>query len=160
WRGGGHDDRDGRPHPDLWLLSRGPMSHGCTHVDARHIAQLRPLPPAGTERPYHVDGFYKHSQLYHVLHIDGPPTPGGMGVRYFVAYSLRDKTPDQLRAPVERRAYYAWLYAGDLDYDAADHGVFHRVRDAGFVDRTAVIGHEYERIALREAAYEPERVQF
>jgi len=160
WRGGDHEDRDGQPYRYLWLLSRGPMSHGCTHVNAGHIAELRQLLPAETERLYDVDVFYNESQLYDVFDIDGDLTPEVMGVRYFVAYSLRDKTPDQLRAPVERRAYYAWLYAGELDYDAADHGVFHRVRDAGFVGRTAVIGHEYERIALREEAYEPERVQF
>ena len=160
WRGGDHDDRDGKPYRYLWLLSRGPMSHGCTHVNAGHIAELRQLLPAETERLYDVNVFYNQSQLYDVFDIDGDLTPEVMGVRYFIAYSLRDKTPDQLRAPLERRGYYAWLYAGDLDYDAADHGIFHGVRDAGFVGRSAVIGHEYERIALREAAYEPERVQF
>jgi hypothetical protein len=107
-----------------------------------------------------VDVFYNQSQLYDVFDIDGDLTPEVMGVRYFVAYSLRDKTPDQLRAPVERRAYYVWLYAGELDYDAADHGLFHGVRDAGFVGRSAVIAREYQHIALWEAAYEPERVQF
>src|SRR5262249_3117713 len=74
--------------------------------------------------------------------------------------SLHDKTPDSLRAPVERHPYYAWLYAGDLDYDADDHGVFREVHDGGFAGRTAVVGREYRHIALREAAYEPERVQF
>src|SRR5215813_7107914 len=159
WRSGSQDT-DGKQYRYLWLLSRGPMSHGCTHVNAGHIAELRQLLPAETERLYDVDVFYNQSQLYDVFDIDGDLTPEVMGVRYFVAYSLRDKTPDQLRAPVERRAYYAWLYAGELGYDAADHGVFHGVRDAGFVGRTAVVGHEYARIALREAAYEPERVQF
>ena len=129
-------------------------------MNAGHIAELRQLLPAETERLYDVDVFYNQSQLYDVFDIDGDLTPEVMGVRYFIAYSLRDKTPDQLRAPLERRAYYAWLYAGDLDYDAADHGVFHDVRDGRFVGRNAVVGRPYERIALREAAYEPERVQF
>ena len=160
WRGGDHDDRDGKPYRYLWLLSRGPMSHGCTHVNAGHIAELRQLLPAETERLYDVNVFYNQSQLYDVFDIDGDLTPEVMGVRYFIAYSLRDKTPDQLRAPLERRAYYAWLYAGDLDYDAADHGVFHDVRDGRFVGRDAMIGRQYESLALREAAYEPERVQF
>ena len=160
WRSGDHDDRDGRPYRYLWLLSRGPMSHGCTHVNAGHIAELRQLLPAETERLYDVDVFYNQSQLYDVFDVDGDLTPEVMGVRYFVAYSLRDKTPDQLRAPMERRAYYAWLYAGDLGYDAADRGVFRAVRDAHFVGRNAVPGREYANVALREAAYEPERVQF
>jgi hypothetical protein len=160
WRSGDHDDRDGRPYRYLWLLSRGPMSHGCTHVNAGHIAELRQLLPAETERLYDVDVFYNQSQLYDVFDVDGDLTPEVMGVRYFVAYSLHDKTPDQLRAPMERRPYYAWLYAGDLGYDAADRGVFRAVRDAHFVGRNAVAGREYANVALREAAYEPERVQF
>ncbi|HXJ36944.1 MAG TPA: hypothetical protein VMS22_23145 [Candidatus Eisenbacteria bacterium] len=160
WRTGTHGNPDGKPYRYLWLLSRGPMSHGCTHVNVGHIAELRQLLPAETERIYDVDVYYNESQLYDVFDIDGDLTPEVMGVRYFVAYSLHDKTPDALRAPIDRHAYYAWLYAGDLDYDGADHGVFHDVRDGRFVGRNAAVGREYHEVALREAAYEPERVQF
>jgi len=34
------------------------------------------------------------------------------------------------------------------------------VRDAHFVGRNAAPGRDYANVALREAAYEPERVQF
>jgi len=34
------------------------------------------------------------------------------------------------------------------------------VRDGRFVGRNAAVGREYHEVALREAAYEPERVQF
>src|SRR5262245_20195376 len=37
WRTGEPGNRDGKPYRYLWLLSRGPMSHGCTHVNAGHI---------------------------------------------------------------------------------------------------------------------------
>ena len=60
---------------------------------------------------------------------------------------------------MERHAYYAWLYASELDYDADDGGVFRDVRDGRFVGRNATVGRQYEHIVLREAAYEPERVQ-
>jgi hypothetical protein len=129
-------------------------------VNVGHIAELRQLLPAETERLYDVDVFYNQSQLYDVYDIDGDLAPEVMGVRYFVAYSLHDKTPDALRAPIERHGYYGWLYAGDLDYDADDRGIFQAVRDGRFADRSAVVGREYRHIALREAAYEPERVQF
>ena len=66
-----------------------------------------------------------------------------MGVRYFVAYSLHDKTPDALRAPIERHAYYAWLYAGDLDYDARRPRRLPRRARRRFVGRNAVVGREY-----------------
>jgi len=160
WRSGMPDGSDGGPHRYLWLLSRGPMSHGCTHVNVGHIAELRQLLPAETERLYAVEVFYNQSQLYDVFDVDGNMTPEVMGVRYFVAYTLHGETPDALRAPIERHAYYGWLYAGDLEYDAKDQGVFRDARDGQFAGRTAVVGREYRDIALREAAYEPERVQF
>jgi len=160
WRSVDGGSRDGQPFRYLWLLSRGPISHGCTHVNAGHIAELRQLLPAETTELASVDVYYNQSPYYDAFDIDGDGTPEVMGVAYFVAYDLRDSQPGALRAPIERHGYYAWLYAGDLGYDAGDRGVFNDVQDARFVDRTALPGRTYERIALREAAYEPERVQF
>jgi hypothetical protein len=160
WRTVDRGSRDGNSFRYLWLLSRGPISHGCTHVNTGHIAELRQLLPPETTELAAVDVYYNLSPLYDVFDIDGDGTPEVMGVEYFVAYSLRDNEPDALRAPIERHAYYEWLYAGDLGFDARDHGVFRDVRDARFVDRSALPGRTYDRIGLREAAYEPERVQF
>jgi hypothetical protein len=149
------------PHRYLWLLSRGPMSHGCTHLNAGHISELRQVLPAETEQLFEVDVFLNTSPLYDVFDIDGDGTPEVMGVRYFIAYALdKANRPDHLRAPNERHAYYDWLYGGELEYDGQDRGVFRRIRDCRFVDRKAVDGAEYERIALHEAAYEPEKIQF
>ena len=160
WRNVDRGSRDGRAFRYLWLLSRGPMSHGCTHVNVGHIAELRQLLPADTASLAAVDVYYNQSPLYDVFDVDGDGTPEVMGVAYFVAYALRDNRPSELRAPIERHAYYDWLYAGDLGYDALDGGVFRDVRDARFVGRTALPGQRYDRIDLREAPYEPERVQF
>jgi len=104
--------------------------------------------------------YYNLSQLYDVFDVDGDFEPEVMGVRYYVAYSLHGDTPDSLRAPVERHGYYAWLYAGELEFDEHDRGVFREVTDAAFTGRTAVVGRQYRHIPLHEAAYEPERVQF
>ena len=160
WRAVDRGSRDGEPYRYLWLLSRGPMSHGCTHLNAGHISELRQVLPAETEQLYQVDMFLNTSHLYDVFDIDGDFEPEVMGVRYFIAYSLKDNRPDRLRVRDERHAYYDWLYGGELAYDAADRGVFRGIRDGRFVGRTAVDGAEYERIALREADYEPEKVQF
>src|SRR5262245_40591036 len=71
---------DGVPRQYLWLLSRGPMSHGCTHVNAGHIAELRQLLPADGDRLGDVDVFYNTSALYDVFDIDGDLKPEVMGV--------------------------------------------------------------------------------
>src|SRR5262245_57473841 len=81
-------DEAGHPYEYLWLLSRGPMSHGCTHLNAGHISELRQLLPAEVERLPDVDVFYNTSPLYDVFDIDGDFEPEVMGVRYFIAYSL------------------------------------------------------------------------
>jgi hypothetical protein len=160
WRSVSSGSRDGTPYRYLWLLSRGPMSHGCTHLNAGHISELRQLLPADTEQLYRVELFLNSSHLYDVFDIDGDFEPEVMGVRYFIAYSLKGNKPDRLRVRAERHAYYDWLYAGDLDYDGAGRGVFHAIKDCRFSGRTAVDGAEYARVLLHEADYEPETIQF
>jgi hypothetical protein len=159
WRTVDRGSREGKPFRYLWLLSRGPMSHGCTHVNGGHISELRQILPPRTEELYDVDVFINRSELYDVFDIDGDGTPEVMGVKYFIAYSLDDKWPDRLRAPNERRAYYDWLYAGDLGWKG-DRGVFASVEDGRFTDRVVTDGFEYRDILLYEAEYEPERLQF
>lgn len=151
---------DGKPYKYLWLLSRGPMSHGCTHVNAGHISELREMLPAEPEGMEEVDAFINKSHLFDVFDIDGDLEPEVMGVRYFVAFSLRNKKPHQLRAPMERTAFYEWLYGGELQYHADGRGWFADIRDGHFTGRKAVNGRKYGPIDLYEAEYEPEKIQF
>jgi len=161
WRAAASNgSRDGAPRPYLWLLSRGPMSHGCTHLTTGHISELRQLLPAETDQLYEVDTFLNRSYDYDVFDIDGDFAPEVMGVRYFVAYSLRNNLPNRLRVRNERSAYYDWLYGGDLALDSGGRGSFSNVHDGRFVERTAREGARYERLPLYEAAYEPEHIQF
>ena len=107
-----------------------------------------------------VDAFINKSYLYDVFDIDGDFEPEVMGVRYFVAFSLKNKKPHRLRAPMERRGFYDWLYGGELQYDAEGRGLFRHIRDGQFMGRKAVNGRDYDRIALYEADYQPEKLQF
>lgn len=151
---------DGKPWQYLWLLSRGPMSHGCTHVNAGHISELRQLLPSESKRLAEVDVFYNTSELYDVFDIDGDFEPEVMGVRYFIAYSLKNDRPDHLRVRNERHAYYDWLYGGELAIDSHDLGSFSGIKDCRFAGRKALPGREYDRLRLYEAEYEPEKIQF
>jgi hypothetical protein len=163
WRGVVGDSRNGKARRYLWLLSRGPMSHGCTHVNAGHIAEFRQILPADTEQLYEVDSFLNRSFDYDVFDIDGDFTPEVMGVKYYIAYALRSESqpvPQALRVANERRAYYDWLYGGDIRFDAVGRGYFEGIHDGRFVERQAAEGRHYDEIGLYEAAYEPEKVQF
>jgi len=104
--------------------------------------------------------FINKSHLFDVFDIDGDLEPEVMGVRYFIAYSLSNKKPDKLRAPTERRGFYRWLYGGELKYRADGTGWFADIRDGRFIGRKALDGREYKDIALYEADYEPEKLQF
>lgn len=152
--------REGKRYPFAYLLSRGPASHGCTHVNPGHLVELRQLLPSGTDRLGEVAVFFSKSNLFDVFDIDGDFEPEVMGVRYFVAYSIRDDKPGSMRAPIERRPFYDWLYGGELQFDPDGRGFFTNVQDATFEGDRAVEGVTYGRIRLYEAAYEPERIQF
>jgi hypothetical protein len=157
---GDRASRNGKPYKHLWLLSRGPMSHGCTHINAGHMLELRELLPAEPKVMEDVEVFINKSPLFDVFDIDGDLEPEVMGVRYFVAYSLNKKKPYKLRAPTQRRAFYDWLYGGELRYRADGSGWFDGVQDGRFIGRRAVNGRTYGAIKLYEAAYEPEKIQF
>jgi hypothetical protein len=160
WREAASASREGPPPIHLWLLSRGPMSSGCTHLTTGHIGELRQMLPSDTEQLYEIDAFLNRSYDYDVFDIDGDLEPEVMGVEYFIAYSLRNKRPNRLRVRDERAAYYDWLYAGELELDGDDRGFFAGIHDGRFIERTAKKGARYERLLLYEAAYEPERFQF
>jgi len=152
--------REGNDYRYLWLLSRGPMSHGCTHVNGGHILELRQLLPSAEKTIYDVVFFLNKSCLYDVFDIDGDLEPEVMGVRYFVAYTLKDKKPEKLRAPVERRPYYKWLYGGVLKYKTDGQGYFENIRDGRFIEKLAVNGQQYNKLSLFEAEMEPFQLQF
>lgn len=156
-----HDPRrKAGPSRYLWLLSRGPMSHGCTHVNVGHIAELRQLLPPEVEKLPDVDVFLNRSYDYDVFDIDGDMEPEVMGIEYFIAFSLRNKKPHELRVRNDRRAFYAWLYGNEIRYRDDGSAWFPEVQDGAFVERTAKRGASYRDIDLYEAAYEPEKVQF
>jgi hypothetical protein len=148
------------PSRYLWLLSRGPMSHGCTHVNVGHIAELRQLLPSAVEKLYEVDVFLNRSYNYDVFDINGDMAPEVMGVEYFIAFSLKQKKAHQLRVRNERRAFYEWLYGNEIRYRDDGSAWFPEVQAGFFVERTAKRGANYHDIDLYEADYENEKVQF
>ena len=83
-----------------------------------------------------------------------------MGIKYFWAYSLKNKKPGKLRAPNDRKSFYTWLYKKDYRYDDQDRLIFQRAKTSKFVGKKAVKGRVYENLPLYEAEYSPETIQF
>ncbi len=152
--------REGKDYRYLWLLSRGPMSHGCTHVNGGHILELRQLLPSSQKKIYDVVFYLNKSCLFDIFDINGDLKPEVMGIRYYVAYTLKNKKPGKLRAPMERRPYYKWLYGGILKYTEDGQGYFNDIRDSHFIDKKSVNGQEYDMIPLYEAEMDPFKLQF
>jgi hypothetical protein len=160
WKQNAEGSLNGKPYSRLWLLSRGPMSHGCTHVNAGHISELRQLLPSDEKALPQVVTFRNKSNHFDVFDINGDGSPEVMGVKYFHAYSLRNKRPYKRRAPADRKSFYKWLYVNGYHYD--DHGtlIFDEAPTSKFVQKTAYKGETFEDIPLYEAEYAPETIQF
>jgi len=160
WKQNTKDSRTGKPYPRLWLLSRGPMSHGCTHVNAGHISELRQMLPSDEKFLPQVVTYRNKSNHFDVFDIDGDGHPEVMGVKYFHAYSLKNKKPYKRRAPADRKSFYKWLYVNGYRYDADGGLVFDQAPTSRFVRKNAYKGETFENIPLYEADYTPETIQF
>ena len=160
WKQNTRESRTGKPYPYLWLLSRGPMSHGCTHVNAGHISELRQMLPSDEKLLPQVVTYRNKSNHFDVFDIDGDGEPEVMGVKYFHAYSLKHKKPFKRRAPADRKSFYKWLYVNGYRYNADGGLVFDQATTSRFVRKSAYKGETYENIPLYEADYTPETIQF
>ncbi|MCP4669025.1 MAG: hypothetical protein GY849_22030 [Deltaproteobacteria bacterium] len=160
WKRNNRDSRSGKPYPHLWLVSRGPMSHGCTHVNAGHISELRQILPSKEEALLKVVTYRNKSNHFDVFDIDGDGNPEVMGVKYYYAYSLRDKKPDRMRAPCDRKSFYKWLYKKGYHEDKQGRVFFDEVIASDFRGKKAAKGRAYKNIPLYEADYAPETIQF
>ena len=160
WKQNTKDSRTGKPYPRLWLLSRGPMSHGCTHVNAGHISELRQMLPSAEKSLPRVVTYRNKSNHFDVFDIDGDGQPEVMGVKYFHAYSLRNKKPHKRRAPADRKSFYKWLYVNGYYYDNDGKLFFDQAPTSRYVRKNAYKGETYENIPLYEAEYTPETIQF
>ena len=160
WKENTAGSRNGEPYPHLWLLSRGPMSHGCTHVNAGHILELRQVMPSSERALADVATYRNKSNHFDIFDIDGDGTPEVMGLKYYYSYSLKQKKPNRIRVSNDRQAFYRWLYKSGYCYEPDGSVVFDQATTTAFKDNTAVKGKTYRNIALYEAEYTPEKLQF
>jgi hypothetical protein len=159
WKNNSAGSRTGEPYTHLWLLSRGPMSHGCTHVNAGHISELRQILPSAEKTLLNVETYRNKSNHFDVFDIDGNGKAEVIGVKYFYAYSLKNKKPFKLRAGTDRISFYKWLYKNGFHINEGKI-FFDRATTTKFIGRTAKKGKTYTNIKLYEADNSVETIQF
>ncbi len=158
----------------LWVVSRGPVSHGCVRMAVGHLWEVRHVFPANPERMKEVLYFGNRSADYDVFDIDGDGTPEVMGSEYYLAYSVQGASGDARRkgknfslAKVTKAEFYENLYGekgqysneGD-SYTFSDPYVSH-FRKTNAADRQgAVISRSLRGgFQLYEQPYEKDKVQ-
>jgi hypothetical protein len=154
-------ERDGKkPYQNLWIASRGPVSHGCTRLGSGHMSELRNSLPAASEVLERVRTHRNLPQCYDLFDLDGSGTPKVMGVQYYLAYRCTDHTPVAAYVSNKREPFYRWLYGDNIVPAPVGQATLEEVPTCRFVGRKAEEARVYQNVALHEAEWAPETIQF
>jgi len=161
WRKVPGERDSGKNYKQLWVVSRGPASHGCTRMDSGQMSELRHALPASSDVMSGLSTFRNLPQCYEVFDIDGDGSPEVMGVEYFLAYESQKHKPVKAFAPNAREPYYKWLYGDNISYNPDGSAVIKEVPVCRFLGkRKAVESQVYENVPLYEAPFKSEPIQF
>ena len=161
WRQVKSERNPDKKYQNLWIVSRGPTSHGCTRMGSGHVSELRHGLPASSETMEQVAYYRNLPQCYDIFDINGDGKPEVMGVKYYMAYSTTGHTPKAAYAPNTRKPFYQWLYGDNVRYTEEDHAVLKEVLTCRFVGiKKATEAQSFKDIPLYEASYIPEPIQF
>jgi hypothetical protein len=156
-------ERDGKkPYQNLWITSRGPVSHGCVRLASGHMSELRHVVPADSKV---LEGVRTHRNLpgcYDVFDVRGDGKPAVVGVQYYVAYKCdTEHTPIRTYVTNHREPYYRWLYGNNVQIGPVGQTTIRDVPVCRFVgQRKAEEAQRLANVPLYEAPYEPEAMQF
>lgn len=154
-------ERDGKPMQNLWIVGRGPTSHGCTRLPSGHMTELRQVVPTSNESLVRVKNFRNRPECYDVFDLEGDGRSEAMGVQYFLAYRSDEHTPIRAYAPNRREPFYRWLYGSNIELGPVGEARLKSVPVCRFVGlRKAEVAAVLGNVPLHEAAYEPEAIQF
>ena len=154
-------ERDSRkPYQNLWIVSRGPSSHGCTRLASGHMTELRQILPSESNVMERVVTFRSLPQCYDVFDIQGDGEPEVMGVQYYLAYKCRDHTPIRSNVTNRREPFYRWLYGDNINMAEVGHASLKQVPVCRFVGKKAGEAQTLENVPLYEAKFAPEHIQF
>jgi hypothetical protein len=150
-----------KPYQNLWIVSRGPTSHGCTRLPSGHMSELRQILPSSSEVLEKVDTFRNLPQCHDVFDIQGDGSPEVMGVQYYLAYKSREHTPIKSYVTNRRDPYYRWLYGDNINLGEVGHVTLKNVPICRFIGKKkAVEADTRTNMPLYEAKFTPESIQF
>jgi len=155
------DERDGKkPYQNLWIVGRGPTSHGCTRLPSGHMSELRQIVPSESNTLERVATFRSLPQCYDVFDIQGDGSPEVMGVQYYLAYKSHEHTPIQSYVANRRDPFYRWLYGDNISMAEVGHASLKQVPVCRYVGKKANEAQTLSNVPLYEAKYAPESIQF
>lgn len=117
-------------HNNLWIVSRGNVSHGCTRMSTGHILEVRNIFPSSNEEMKKLKYFGNNSSDYDLFDIDGSGVQKIMGVQYYLSYGIQADEGEGYREgkflipeSFNREAFYAQLY-GQNQYVVRDQKIY------------------------------------
>jgi len=155
-------ERDGKkPYQNLWIASRGPVSHGCIRLPSGHMSELRQIVPTDSPVLERVRTFRNLPGCYDVFDVRGDGSPAVMGVQYYVAYKCdTEHTPLRTYVANRRDPYYRWLYGTNAVLGPVGKVTLREAPVCRFVGRKAEEAQVLSNMPLYEAPFEPEAIQF
>ncbi len=149
-----------KAYQNLWIISRGPTSHGCTRLASGHMSELRQIVPSSSSDLERVTTFRSLPQCYDVFDIQGAGSPAVMGVQYYLASKNRDPTPIRSYVTNRREPFYRWLYGDNISMAEVGHASLKQVPVCRYVGKKADEAQTLTNVPLYEAKYAPEPIQF
>jgi hypothetical protein len=149
-----------KPYQNLWIISRGPSSHGCTRLASGHVSELRQIVPSESNVLERLATFRNLPQCYDVFDIQGDGSLEVMGVQYYLAFKNRDHTPIRSYVTNRREPFYRWLYGDNLNLGEVGHASLKQVPLCRHAGKKAEEAQTLTNVPLYEAKYAPEHIQF
>lgn len=161
WRNVPGEATPDKPYQQLWLVSRGPASHGCTRMDSGQMSEFRNALPSTSDGLSGIPVFRNLPQCYDVFDIDGDGRQEVMGVAYFHAYKSEKHEPTEAYSPNNREDFYAWLYGDNVVYTDDGGAALKTVPVCRFegLKKADEVG-SLDNVPLYEAPFEPGSIQF
>ena len=149
-----------KKYQNLWIVSSGPASHGCTRLPSGYMTELRHILPSSSDLLAKIATFRNLPQCYELFDIDGNGTPEVMGVKYYLAFAGKGHTPTNAYAQNNRKDFYAWLYGDNVGYTDDESAIIRDTQTCRFVGKRAKEAQAYQDQPLYEAEYFNEEIQF